>query len=172
MGHCEVLPPLCPLQAEMVVVGSQQGHPCRYGQEPFFMVFQPALTPYKFGFLIHAIKPQVHMKWSCRTILHKALSWWDVVFRGAPVDLPSTKVPVAACLWRMWLTVAPMRPTHVTSNSILLQALMGKYKHFMPNIYIGVGRDIIRTISENWEKYAIVDSNLPQCEGRFREMTT
>ena len=42
MGHCQVLPPLFPLQAEMVVVGSQQGHPCRSigmvttRQEPVF----------------------------------------------------------------------------------------------------------------------------------------
>ena len=28
MGHCKVLPPLCLLQAETVVDGSQQGLPC------------------------------------------------------------------------------------------------------------------------------------------------
>ena len=28
MGHCQVLSPLCPLQAETVVVGSQQGLLC------------------------------------------------------------------------------------------------------------------------------------------------
>ena len=28
MGHCQVLPPLCPIQAERAVVGSQQGLPC------------------------------------------------------------------------------------------------------------------------------------------------
>ena len=41
MGHGQVLPPLCPLQAETAVVGSQQEFPCgsigmvTTGQEPF-----------------------------------------------------------------------------------------------------------------------------------------
>ena len=34
-----------------------------------------------------------------------------------------------------------------------------------------IERGIIRAISENWEKYALVDLNLLQCEGRFGQMT-
>ena len=112
-GHCQVLPPLHPLQAETAGVGSQQGLSCgpigtvTTGQKP--VVFQIDLIPYKF--LIGAVKARALMKQSCRAILNKAWSWRGVVFRGAPVDLPGTKVPVVACLRRMWLTVARVRPT-------------------------------------------------------------
>ena len=41
----------------------------------------------------------------------KKQSWRGVVFRGAPVDMPGTKALMAACLSRMWLTVARVRPT-------------------------------------------------------------
>ena len=51
------------------------------------------------------------MKRLCWTILNKAWSWRGVVFRWAPMDLPGTRVPVAACLRRMRLTVARVRPT-------------------------------------------------------------
>ena len=39
-------------------------------------------------------------------------------------------------------------------------------------IPIRVGRGITRTISENLENYAFVDSNLPHCEGRLGKSTT
>ena len=72
------------------------------------MAVQLALILYKF--LIHAVKVPALMKWSRRTIINKAWSWRGVVFQGAPLDLPVTKVPVAACLRRMWLMVARVRP--------------------------------------------------------------
>ena len=73
-GHCQVLPPLHPLQAETAGVGSQQGLPCgpigtvTTGQKP--VVFQIDLIPYKF--LIGAVKARALMKQSCRAILNKA----------------------------------------------------------------------------------------------------
>ena len=159
MDHCQVVPPLCPFQAETAVGGSQQGLPygsigtVTTGQEPVVDVFWPALIPYKF--LIYAVKAQAFMKWSCQTILNKAQSWQGVVFQSAPVDLPSTIVPVAACLQKMWLTVARIRPMwpamalcHMPSRaSASTSCLMS----------IGVARNIIRTMSENWAKHAIVD---------------
>ena len=115
MGHCQVLPPLCPLRAETVVFGSQQGLPCgsvdtvTTGQKPLLIVFPPALIPYKF--LICAAKAWAPMKRSCLTIRDIAWSWQGVVFRGATADFPGSKVPVAACFWRMQLTIAWVRPT-------------------------------------------------------------
>ena len=64
-----------------------------------------------------------------------------------------------------------MSKTHTTINSTLPHALIDKCKHFMAYTYRG-WRGIMRIISENWKKNATVDSNLPQCEGRFGEMTT
>ena len=51
------------------------------------------------------------MKRFCQTILNKAQSWRGAAFRGAPMDLPGTRVPVAACLRRMWLIVAQVKST-------------------------------------------------------------
>ena len=66
------------------------------------------------------------------------------------MDLPGTKVRVAACLWRMRLTTAwvtPMQPAialcHIPSPASASTSCL---------ILIGVGRGIIRMISENWEK--------------------
>ena len=99
------------------------------------MVFRPALIPYKL--LICAVKAPAPMKWSCQTILDKARSWRDVVFWRATMDLPGTKVPVAAYLWRMQLTVTRVRPTRPAISCASTSCL----------IPMGV-----RKISENWEK--------------------
>ena len=108
--------------------------------------------------------------WSCQTILNKARSWRGVVFWGAPVDLPGTKVPLAACLRRIWLTVAWVRSMRPAIALCCLPSWASASTLCL--IAIRVGQGIIRTISENWEKYATVDSNLPECEGKFGEMTT
>ena len=115
------------------------------------MAFWPAPIPYKF--LIHAIKARAPMKRSCQTILNKAQSWRGMVFRGVPVDLPGTKIPVAACLQRMRLTVAWVRPTQPTI-AICRQPLQASARTSCL-IPLGVGQGIIRTISESWEKYPI-----------------
>ena len=70
----------------------------------------------KMKFLICAIKARAIMKRCCRTILNKARFWRDVVFSGAPVELPGTKVPVTACLSRMQLTVARVSPTQIAKS--------------------------------------------------------
>ena len=129
--------------------------------------FRPALIPYNF--LICAFKARVFMKRSCQTILNKAWSLRGAVFRGAPAYLHGTKVPVATCFQRTWLMVAPVRPTR---SAIALCCMASRASASTSClILVGVGRSIIGTINENWEKYAIFDSNLPQCEGRFGELT-
>ena len=153
MGHCQVLPPLCPLQAQAVVVSSQHGLPCgsvTTGQEPVVDGF-PA-RPHSTQILHLRHQGMSPIKRFSRSILSKAWSWRGVVFRGAPVDLPGTKIPVAACLRRMQLTVAWVRsmwpaialrhmPSHANASTSCL-------------ISIGVGRGISNfwIISGNWEK--------------------
>ena len=166
MGHLQVLLPLCPLEAETVIVGSQQGLSCgslgmiTMGQEQVVDGF-PASS--------HSIKIPL-MKQSYQTTLSKAWCWRSVVFRGAPVDFPGTKVPVAACLWRFQFMAARVRP----SRSAIALCRMPSQASASTSclIPIRVVRGVIRTISENWQKYATVDSNLPQCEGRFGGRTT
>ena len=82
------------------------------------------------------------MKWSCRTILNKAQSLRGVVFRGVPVELPGTKVPVAALLLRIQLTVARVKPTrpaialcHIPSQACVNTSCL---------IHIGVERGLTR----------------------------
>ena len=71
-----------------------------HGTSQLLVVFRPAHCK---------VKAQSLMKRSCWTTLNKARSWRGVVFRGTSVDLLGTKVPVAAFLLRMWLTVALCR---------------------------------------------------------------
>ena len=89
----------------------------------------------------------------------------------SPVDLPGTKVLVAACLRKMRLRVAEVKPLR---PAIALCRMPSRASASTTSLIpMGVGRGIIRTISGNWEKkHAIVDSNLPLCEDRFGEMTT
>ena len=49
---------------------------------------------------------------------------------------------------------------------------MGKRKHFMPNTYRWLDGSLLEQLVRIEKKYEIVHSNLPQREGRFREMTT
>ena len=84
---------------------------------------------------------------SCRTILNKTRSWRGVVFRGAPVDLPGTKVPVTTCLRTMRLTVALVRPKRPAIAPCRMPSQASASTSCL--IPIGVGRGIIRTISEN-----------------------
>ena len=73
-----------------------------------------------------------------------------MIFRGAPMDLQGTKVPAATCLWRMRLTVAPDRPTQPAI--VLCRMPWQASASTVCLIPIGVGRGIIRTINETWEK--------------------
>ena len=127
---------LC-LQAETVVVGSQQRLP--YGsmgmvimgqKKRLLMVLQSALFPHKF--VIHAVKPRALTKWSCWTNLDQN----TVLMR---CGLPMTSRGLAghqSCSDSMPLVDlvdGSTNQTYVTSNSTLPYALMGKCKHFMPN---------------------------------------
>ena len=153
VGHCQVPPPLRPLQAETTVVGSQQGLRCgsicpvTTGQESVVTV-RPALIPYRF--LIRAVKARALKKRSCRTILSNARSCRGVVFRGAPEDLPGTKDPVAACLLSMRLTVARVKPTRAAIAPCLMPSRASANTSCL--IPIGVGRGIVRTIRKTFEK--------------------
>ena len=118
VGHCQVPPPLRPLQAETTVVGSQQGLLC--GSICPVTTRQESVVN---RFLIRAVKARALKKRSCRTILSNAQSCRGVVFRGAPEDLPGTKDPVAACLLSMRLTVARVKPTRAAIAPCLMPKL-------------------------------------------------
>ena len=89
MGHYQVLPPLCPLRAETVVFGSQQGLPCGSHSIQIPHLRRQGLSTYEAILSDHPGHTRV------------AWSWQGVVFRGATADFPGSKVPVAACFWRM-----------------------------------------------------------------------
>ena len=146
VGHCQVPPPLRPLQAETTVVGSQQGLRCgsicpvTTGQES---VVNRCAT-------IRAVMARALKKRSCRTILSNARSCRGVVFRGAPEDLPGTKDPVAACLLSMRWTVARVKPTRAGIAPCLMPSRASANTSCL--IPIGVGRGIVRTIRKTFEK--------------------
>ena len=111
------------------------------------MVFRPALIPYKF--LIRVVRARALMKRSFRTILNIARSWQVVIYQGPPVDLPGTKIPVASCLWRMRLAVTRVRATRPAIAFCYMPWWASASTSCL--IPIGVGRIVIRAISENWE---------------------
>ena len=174
INHCQFLPPLCPLQAETVVVGSQQGLPwvsigtVTMGQERLSMFFRQSSFHINFS----SAPPKLEYLWSDpvrpSSTKHALDEAW---LSGEPVDLPGTKFPMAACLWNLRLTVAWVKPTwpatalcHMPSRAIASILLL---------LPIGVGQSIIRTVSENWgKKDAVVDSNLSECEVIFGRMVT
>ena len=154
VGHCQVLPPLLPLQAETTVVGSQQGLRCgsicsvTTGQES--VVNRCATSPHSVKILIHAVKARALKNQSCRTILRNARSCRGVVFRGAPEDLPGTKDPVAACLLSMRLTVARVKPTRAAIAPCLMPSRASANTSCL--IPIGRGQGIVRTIRKTFGK--------------------
>ena len=155
MGLCRVLPHLCPLPAETVVVGGQQWLPCGYigtvstGQEPVIDGF-PA-SPYSIqipypchqGPGTYVVILEDHSQQSTvltRRGLPRSPSWlaWHQSSSG---DMPPEDAVDGS-----------MSQTHATRNSTLPHALLGKCKHFLPNTYRG-GRGIIRYLdNDNWEK--------------------
>ena len=131
MGRCEILPHLCPLQAEMVVVGSQQGF----------------LVGYRYD--NHGTGAGCQGPSICEAILSDHPQQCAILMR---CGLPS--IPDGLAWYQSSSGSIPPEDavdgstsqTHETSNITLLHALTGKCKHFMPNTY-GDGRGI-RTISE------------------------
>ena len=176
MGHCQLLPTLCPLQAEAVVVGSQQGLPCgsigtiTTGQQPVVdsLMASPhsiqILPPHRQGLSTYEVILSDHHQQStvlCGCGLPRSPRGpaWHQSFSGSmpPEDAVG----------------GSKSQTHSTSKSTLPHAVMGKGKHSMPNTY-RVARGMFRPSSENWEKLCNCwfDCWLPQGEGKFGEMTT
>ena len=140
MGHCQVLPPLRPLQAERVVVASQQGFLCgsinlvTTGQEPVVDGF-PA-SPHS-----------IQIPHPCR----HSPSTYEAILLDHPQQSPVlTRCGLPRRPWELaWhqSSSGSMLPvdavdgstsqTPATSNSTLTHALMSKCKHFMPNTYRG-----------------------------------
>ena len=154
VGHCQVLPPLRPLQTETTVVGSQQGLRCgsicpvTTGQES--VVNRCATSPHS----VQISHPRRQGPNTQETILsdhpQQCTVCRGVVFRGAPEDLPGTKDPVAACLLSMRLTVARVKPTRAAIAPCLMPSRASANTSCL--IPIGVGRGIVRTIRKTFEK--------------------
>ena len=134
------------------------------GQEPVIDGF-PA-SPHFIQIPHLRRKARALMKRSCRTILNKAQSWRGVVFHGAPVNLPGTKVPVVACLRRLQSTVARVRP-----RPAIALCCMPSWASASTSCLIPIEALFEQSVRIE-KKKAIVDSNLPQCEGRFGGITT
>ena len=140
MGNCQVLPPHCQLQAEMAVLGSQQGFRCGFigtvttGQEPV-LGGMPA-NPYS-----------VQISHPCR----QGPSTYEAILSDHPQQstvsmrcgLPKSGLGFA---WHqnssgsMPPEVAvggSMSQTYATNNSTLPHVLMSKCQHFMLNTYRG-----------------------------------
>ena len=174
VGHCQVSPPLRPLQAETTVVGSQQGLRCgsicpvTTGQES--VVNRCATSPHS----VQISHPRRQGPSTQETILSDHPQQCTVLPRcclsGAPEDLPGTKEPVAACLLSMRLTVARVKPTRAAIAPCLMPSRASANTSCL--IPIGVGRDIVRTIKKSLKKYANIDSKLSQCEDWFGGTTT
>ena len=155
VGHCQVPPPLRPLQVDATVVGSQQGLRCgsicpvTTGQES--VVNRCATSPHS----AQISHPRRQGPSTQETILSdlffsNARSCRGVVFRGAPEDLPGTKDPVAACLLSMRLTVARVKPTRAAIAPCLMPSRASPNTSCL--IPVGVGRGIVRTIRKTFEK--------------------
>ena len=110
------------------------------------------------------------MKRACQTILNKAQSWRGVALWGTLVDLHGAKVLVAACLQRMRLMVARIRP--IRPAIALCDMPSRASANISCLISIVVGRGFIRKTVIIEKKDAIVYSNLSQCEGRFGKKMT
>ena len=176
MGHCQILPPLCPLQMETAVVGSQQKLPCgsigivTTEQEPVVDGFSaspdPIQIPHPHRQGASTYEPILPEHPQQSTVLMRCgiprsprgLAWHQSSSGSMP---PEVAVNVNTS------------QTHVTNNSTLLHALKGKGKHLIFNTYMGLtGQALLEQSARIEENYAIVDSNLPQCEGKFGEMAS
>ena len=175
VGHCQVPPPLHPLQAETMVVGSQQGLCCGFicpvttGQES--VVNCCATSPYS-----------VQISHPCRqgpstqeTILWDHPQQYTVLLRccllGSPWRLAwhqksSGSMPFG------YAVDGSASQTHTGSNSTLLNALTGKCKHLMPTTHRGWTGHCSNNQKKILKKYANIDSKLSQCEDWFGGTTT
>ena len=175
VGHSQVPPLLRPLQAEMTVVGSQQGLLCgsicpvTTGQES--AVNRCATSPHS-----------VQISHQCR----QGPSTQETILSDHPQQC--TVLP-RCCLsgspWRLawhqrssgsmpfeYAVDGSTSQTHTGSNSTLLNALTGKCKHLMPNTHRGWTGHCSYNQKNFWKKYANIDSKLSQCEDWFGGTTT
>ena len=160
------------VQAEMVVVCSQQGLSCES-----IGTVTPGQEPVVGGFLAGPYSIQIPHPCCQGTKIYETIL----------LDHPQQSTVLTTCgltgslRWFAWhqSSSVSMPPgdavdgstcqTHATSNSTVPHALTGKCKHFMPNIYRGWMRHL-STITEKYENFTIVDTNLPQCEGIFEQI--
>ena len=140
IGHCQVPPPLRPLQAETTVVGSQQGLrfgsicPVTMGQES--VVNRCVTSPHSVQ-----ISHSRHQGPSTReTILLDHPQQCTVLPRCCLSGSPWRLAWHQRCSGSMPFEYAVDCSTsqiHTGSNSTLLNALTGKCKHLMPNTHRG-----------------------------------
>ena len=168
VGHCQVLPPLPPLQAETTVVGSQQGLRCgsicpvTTGLES--VVNRCATSPHS----VQISHPRCQGRSTQEMILSDHPQQCTVLpmccLSGSPWRLAWHQRSSGSMPFEYAIGGSTSQ-THTGSNSTLLNSLMGKCKHLMPNTH-RVGRGIVRTIRKN------IDSKLSQCEDWFGGTTT
>ena len=154
VGHCQVPPPLRPLQAETTVVGSQQGLLCgsicpvTTGQES--VVNRCATSPLSVQISYRRRQgPNTQ-----ETILLDHPQQCTVLPRcclsGSPWRLAWHQRSSGSMPFE-YAVDGSTSQTHTGSNSTLLNALTGKCKHLMPNTHRGwtIG---VRTIRKTFEK--------------------
>ena len=136
VGHCQVPPPLRPLQAETTVVGNQQGLRCgsicpvTTGQES--VVNRCATSPYS----VQISHPRRQGPSTQETILSDHPQQCTVLPRcclsGSPWRLAWHQRSSGSMPFE-YAVDGSTSQTHTGSNSTLLNAFTGKCKHLMPN---------------------------------------
>ena len=140
VGHCQVPPPLRPLQAETTVVGSQQALRCgsicpvTTGQES--VVNRCATSPHS----IQISHPRRQGPSTQETILSDHPQQCTVLprccYSGSPWRLAWHQRSSGSMPFEYGVDGSTSQ-THTGSNSTLLNALTGKCKHLMPNTHRG-----------------------------------
>ena len=154
MGHCQVLSPLCPHQAQAVVDDIQQGLPCGYIRKE--TMGQKSVVD---GFTASPHSLQIP---------HPRPSTYDAILSDHPQQ--STNVPLAACLQGMRLTVARVRPTRPATVLYRMSSRTSANTPCLTPMELD-GASLDQSVRIE-KRYVIVDSNLSQCESKFGKMTT
>ena len=154
VGHCQVPPPLRPIQAEKTVVGSQQGLrsgsicPVTRGQES--VVNRCATSPHS----VQISHPRRQGPSTHETILSDHPQQCTVLPRcclsGSPWRLAWHQRSSGSMSLSMRLTVARAKPTRAAIAPCLIPSRASANTSCL--IPIGVGRGIVRTIRKTFEK--------------------
>ena len=174
VGHCQVPPPLRPLQAETTVVGSQQGLRCgsicpvTTGQES--VVNRCATSPHS----VQISHPRRQGPSTQETILSDHPQQCTVLPRCCLSGSPWRLVWHQKSSGSMPFEYAVDGSTSQTHTAAIAPCLMPSRASANTSclIPIGVGRGIVRTIRKLLKKYANIDSKLSQCEDWFGGTTT